>query len=115
MSYTVSSSIIRHDLDKASFSFSVNNFLEAKSTMKTGEKIKSMDFSIGASKFNIVIWPNGDEDKNKEFTSVFLYNVSDHEVTIDYTISVGSLASAEWGEFMLMAWWGVMFAVCSFV
>ena len=98
MSYTTSSSITRLDLDKASFSFSINNLPEAKSITKTGEKIKSMDFSIGASEFSIGIYPNGDEDMNDddEFTSVFLYNDSDHDVTVDFTISIGSLVSKTW-------------------
>ena len=71
MTYISNSSITRHDLDKASFSFSFNN-LEAKSAMKTGKDISSELFSIGASKFNISIYPNGDEDS--EFMSVFLCN-----------------------------------------
>ena len=92
MPYT-SSSITRLGLDKASFSFSINNFTTAKSITKTGQEIRSMDFSIGASKFNIAIFPNGEDDEVDEFTSVFLNNESAHEVTMDYTISIGRFAS----------------------
>ena len=49
MSYTTSSSITRQDLDKASFSFSINKFPDAKRIKKAGEFIKSDTFSIMAS------------------------------------------------------------------
>ena len=127
MSYTTSCSIVRHDLDKASFNFTINNFPKAKSIMKTGDEIQSIDFSIGGSKFYIGIYPNGDEHENNEFLSVYnvqctMYNVqctlyihnkSDHrhKVTVDYTISIGRSSSAEaiiikphngygWGQFV---------------
>ena len=91
MSYTTSSSITRQDLDKASFSFSINNFPDAKRTRKkTGEFIKSDTFSIMASKFNIAVYPSGGRDEDSGFVSVFLFSASDHTVTVDYTFTVGS-------------------------
>ena len=113
MSYTTSCSIVRHDLDKASFNFTINNFPKAKSIMKTGDEIQSIDFSIGGSKFYIGIHPNGDEHKNNEFLSVYIHNKSDHKVTVDYTFSIGRLMSSSaediiikphdgygWGQFV---------------
>ena len=113
MSYTTSCSIVRHDLDKASFNFTINNFPKAMSIMKTGDEIQSIDFSIGGSKFYIGIHPNGDEHKNNEFLSVYIHNKSDHRVTVNYTISIGRLMSSSaediiikpydgygWGQFV---------------
>ena len=95
MSYTTNSSITRQDLDKASFSFSINNFPDAKRTKKkTGEFIKSDIFSIMASKFIIDVYPSGWSDEDSGFVSVFLHNVSDHTVTVNYTLTVGSEVSS---------------------
>ena len=95
MSYTTNSSITRQDLNKASFSFSINNFPDAKRTKKkTGEFIKSDIFSIMASKFIIDVYPSGWSDEDSGFVSVFLHNVSDHTVTVNYTLTVGSEVSS---------------------
>ena len=93
MSYTTNSSINRQD--KASFSFSINNFPNAKQSKKTGEGIVSKIFSIMASRFAIVVYPNGERDEDSGFVSVFLHNVSDHTVTVDYTLTVGSKVLSE--------------------
>ena len=91
MSYTTNSSINRPDLDKASFSFSISNFPDAKKSKKTGEKIESKIFSIMASRFTIGVYPSGGRDEDRGFVSVFLYNVSDHTVKVDFTLTVGSM------------------------
>ena len=91
MPFTTNSSIIRQDQDKASFSFSINNFPDAKRTKKTGEKIESEIFSIMASRLNVSVYPSGRNDKDSGFVSVYLRNVSNHTVTVDYTLTVGNL------------------------
>ena len=60
MSYTTNSSNNWKDLDKTSFSFSINNFPDAKKSKKTGEKIESEIFSIMATKFIIGVYPSGE-------------------------------------------------------
>ena len=60
MSYTTNSSNNSQDLDTASFSFSINNFPDAKKSKKTGEKIESEIFSIMATKFIIGVYPSGE-------------------------------------------------------
>ena len=90
MSYTTNGSINRQGLDKATFSFSFSNFPDAKKSKKTGEKIESELFSSMASRFKIYVYPSGRRDEDSGFVSVFLHNVSDHTVTVDYTLTVGS-------------------------
>ena len=90
MSCTTSSSITPKDVDKAILVLSINNFDKAMNTNKNGQELESNTFSIGASKFNIGIYPSGQKDKDKGFVSVFLNNISEHNVTVKYTMSVGN-------------------------
>ena len=90
MSYTTSSSITRKDLDKATLIFSIDNFAQAKNDKKSGQGLKSETFSIGASKFFLKIHPSGEIDGDQGFVSVFLRNASEHKVTVDYIMSIGT-------------------------
>jgi hypothetical protein len=83
MSYTTSSTIFRKDLDKATLTFCIDNFVQAKNNMKNGQSLSSETFSMGASKFFLRIFPSGKEDKDQGFMSVFLINASEHKVTVN--------------------------------
>ena len=91
MSYTTSCSTTRKDLDKATFLFSINKFAQAKYNKENGQPLESETFSIGASKFSLRMFPSGEAEKDLGFVSLFLMNASEHNVTVEYTLSIGSM------------------------
>ena len=58
MSYTTKSSIFRYDFEKATISFYINTFAEARRVKNIDERIDSEVFSIGASQFCVAVYPS---------------------------------------------------------
>ena len=88
MPYTTSTSITVQAMNKASFSFTINNFPEAKRIKKVNQAIDSEIFSIMASQLSIAVYPSGVEDKAKDYLSVYLHNHSSHKVMVKYSLAV---------------------------
>ena len=88
---------VREEVKTVKMKLEIPNFSEIVVNATQGQGIKSKYFEVGGSKFVLEIFPNGDEQAEKGMLSVFLHNESNHDVLVDYTISVegGNTLSCE--------------------
>ena len=113
MAFNTSSWCVREDVNKAKLKLEIPNFSDVVANTTKGQEISSKQFDVGRSKFTLDISPNGDLGAEEGMFSAFLSNRSNHDVVVDYTISVeeGKVLSVKnekivkgngrgWGDFM---------------
>jgi len=79
---------MQNELKKATFSFEIADFGEAKRKLEKGRYISSKQVVVGRSIFSLEIYPGGDEPAEVGKISVFLSNDSKHDVLIDLIVTV---------------------------
>jgi len=90
---------MQNELKKATFSFEISDFGEAKRKLEKGRCITSKQVVVGKSIFSVEIYPGGDLHTVGDETaavgkiSVFLSNDSKHDVFVDLIITVGGAES----------------------
>ena len=86
---------VREEFNKAKLKLEVPKFSEVVGNTGREVKISSKLFHVGRSKFRLAVYPGGVEETTEQgMFSVYLYNVSNHDVVVDFTIS------ANWGMSM---------------
>ena len=86
---------VREEFNKAKLKLEVPKFSEVVGNTERKVKISSKLFHVGRSKFRLAVYPGGVEETTEQgMFSVYLYNVSNHDVVVDFTIS------ANWGMSM---------------
>ena len=86
---------VREEFNKAKLKLEIPKFSEVVGNTGREVKISSKLFHVGRSKFMLAVYPHGVEETTEQgMFSVYLYNVSNHDVVVDFTIS------ANWGMSM---------------
>ena len=86
---------VREEFNKAKLKLEVPKFSEVVGNTGRKVRISSKLFHVGRSKFRLAVYPGGVEETTEQgMFSVYLYNVSNHDVVVDFTIS------ANWGMSM---------------
>ena len=86
---------VREEFNKAKLKLEIPKFSEVVGNTGREVKISSKLFHVGRSKFRLAVYPGGVEETTEQgMFSVYLYNVSNHDVVVDFTIS------ANWGMSM---------------
>ena len=86
---------VREEFNKAKLQLEIPKFSEVVGNTGREVKISSKLFHVGRSKFRLAVYPGGVEETTEQgMFSVYLYNVSNHDVVVDFTIS------ANWGMSM---------------
>ena len=86
---------VREEFNKAKLKLEVPKFSEVVGNTGRKVRISSKLFHVGRSKFMLAVYPHGVEETTEQgMFSVYLYNVSNHDVVVDFTIS------ANWGMSM---------------
>ena len=86
---------VREEFNKAKLKLEIPKFSEVAGNTGREVKISSKLFHVGRSKFRLAVYPGGVEETTEQgMFSVYLYNVSNHDVVVDFTIS------ANWGMSM---------------
>jgi len=91
MDFNTSSWSVKEDFNQAKLRLEIPNFSDVVGNTRKGQGIKSKLFDVGGSKFVLEIYPNGDLKAEEGMLSVFLNNESNHDVVVDYTISVDGI------------------------
>ena len=71
-----------------SFLLTIENFSDWP--QKTGQFVESQVFCDGDNKWNLRLYPNGDNEENSEFVSLFLHlnQSKDNEISVYYTLAI---------------------------
>ena len=86
---------VREEFNKGKLKLEIPKFSEVVGNTGREVKISSKLFHVGRSKFRLAVYPGGVEETTEQgMFSVYLYNVSNHGVVVDFTIS------ANWGMSM---------------
>ena len=86
---------VREEFNKAKLQLEIPKFSEVVGNTGRKVRISSKLFHVGRSKFMLAVYPHGVEETTEQgMFSVYLYNVSNHDVVVDFTIS------ANWGMSM---------------
>ena len=86
---------VREEFIKGKLKLEIPKFSEVVGNTGREVKISSKLFHVGRSKFRLAVYPGGVEETTEQgMFSVYLYNVSNHDVVVDFTIS------ANWGMSM---------------
>ena len=96
MAFNTSSWSVKEDANKAKLKLEIPNFSEVLGNTRKDQEIRSKQVAVGGSKFALSVCPKGWDGmgwkgykKAEEgMLSAFLENESDHDVVVDYTISV---------------------------
>ena len=96
MAFNTSSWCVREDVNKAKLKLEIPNFSKVVANTTKGQEINSKQFDVSGSKFALKIYPSGSQHAKKEMFSVFLHNGSNHDVVVDYTISVEGGVTFSW-------------------
>ena len=88
MTLNTSSWSVKENFNKAKLKFVIPDFSDLVCNTRKGDGIKSKQCDVGGSKFALMIYPNGSRNAEEGMLSVFLHNESNHDVVVDYTISV---------------------------
>ena len=88
MVFKTSSWSMKEEVNKAKLRLEISNFSDAVGNTRRGQGVKSKQFDVGGSKFALKIFPNGDLEATKGMLSAYLYNESNHDVVVGFTISV---------------------------
>jgi len=66
------------------------NFGKKMKTWANGREICSLPFLVSKSEFQLLIFPNGDDEDCKNCVSVFLLNINSWDVKVNFEIEIGS-------------------------
>ena len=97
MAFNTSSRSVKEGVNKAKLKFEIPNFRDVVGKTRKGQVISSKQCDVGESKFALVIYPNGTQLAEKGMMSAYLLNESNHDVVVDFKISVerGNTVSGE--------------------
>ena len=96
MAFNTSSRSVKEGVNKAKLKFEIPNFRDVVGKTRKGQVISSKQFDVGESKFALVIYPNGTQLAEKGMMSAYLRNESNHDVVVDFTISVEGGNTESW-------------------
>jgi len=88
MTFNASSWSVKKDFNKAKLRLEIPNFSEVLGNTKRGQKIRSKQFEVGGSKFAFAVYPKGDEGAEEGKLSALLWNESNHDIEVNYSIIV---------------------------
>jgi len=97
MAFNTSSWSVKEEVNKAKLKLVIPNFSEVLGNTSRGQGVISKQFDVGGTKFALEIYPKGYQGAEEGMLSAFLCNQSNHDVVVDFTISVegGNTKSAE--------------------
>ena len=96
MAFNTSSRSVKEGVNKAKLKFEIPNFRDVVGKTRKGQAISSKQCDVGESKFALVIYPNGTQLAEKGMMSAYLRNESNHDVVVDFTISVEGGNTESW-------------------
>ena len=113
MAFNTSSWSVKEDANKAKLKLEIPNFSEVLGNTRKDQEIRSKQVAVGGSKFALSVCPKGYKKAEEGMLFAFLENESDHDVVVDYTISVegGNSMSAQnckIAKNTSMGWWNFM-------
>ena len=73
----------------------IKDFKREMKIRKPGEKLESQSFQLKGQSFCVSVFPSGRDSESKDHVSVFLYNLEDRDVMVDYEFCVGG---ESWGR-----------------
>ena len=81
---------ISNDVDTVEYRIKIKQFRERMEKWKPGRKLTNLSpFYFMNSKFELQICPNGKNDDNKDFVSIFLMNENNEDLYVSYSMSLG--------------------------
>ena len=97
MAFNTSSWSVKEEVNKAKLKLEIPNFSDVVGNTSKGQRVISQQFDVGGAKFALKMYPNGQQGAEEGMLSAFLGNESNHDVVVDFTISVegGKEKSAE--------------------
>ena len=110
MAFNTSSWSVKEEVNKAKLKLEIPNFSDVVGNTSKGQRVISKQFDVGGAKFALKIYPNGEEGAEEGMLSAFLGNESNHDVVVDFTISVegGNKKSDESAKIKKGSSWGWM-------
>ena len=96
MAFNTSSWSVKEEVNKAKLRFEIPNFSDVVGNTTKGQDLGSKQFDVGGSKFALGIYPKGVQQAKKGMMSAFLRNESNHDVEVDFTISVEGGNAKSW-------------------
>jgi len=110
MAFKVSSWSMKEEVNKAKLKLEIPNFSDVVGNTSKGQRVISQQFDVGGAKFALKIYPNGQQGAEEGMLSAFLGNESNHDVVVDFTISVegGNKKSDESAKIKKGSGWGWM-------
>ena len=108
MAFNTSSWSVKEEVNKAKLKLVIPNFSEVLGNTSRGQGVISKQFDVGGTKFALEIYPKGYQGAEEGMLSAFLCNQSNHDVVVDFTISVeGGHGKGPWhGGLCQRALWG---------
>ena len=79
---------MKEDFDEVKLKLEIPNFSYIMDNINNGDEISSKLFDIGRSEFSLRVFPNGNTVEEEGFLSAFLRNECNHDIVVDYIISV---------------------------
>lgn len=81
---------VSNGVDRVEYRIKVKQFRERMEKWKPGRKITNVSkFHYLDSEFELIIYPNGYDDGNKGFVSIFLKSNNSHDLYVTYSMSMG--------------------------
>jgi len=98
MAFKTSSWSMKEEVNKAKLKLEIRNFSDVVSNTSVGQQISSKQFDVGRTKFGLNIYRNGNGRQEIEMgmVSAYLRNESNHDVVVDFTISVEGGNTHRW-------------------
>ena len=110
MAFNTSSWSVKEEVNKAKLKLEIPHFSDVVGNTSKGQRVISQQFDVGGAKFALKIYPNGQQGAEEGMLSAFLCNESNHDVVVDFAISVegGNKKSDESAKIKKGSSWGWM-------
>ena len=80
---------ISHDQGMTSYRCQVLSFEDKMRSWKPGRLLRLKSFYVNGVKLRLQVYPNGDSNANRDFTSIFVDSMSPNDIVIDMNLSMG--------------------------
>ena len=80
---------ISHDQGMTSYRCQVLSFEDKMRSWKPGRLLRLKSFYVNGVKLRLQVYPNGDSNANRDFTSIFVDSMSPNDIVIDMDLSMG--------------------------
>ena len=80
---------ISRDQGMTSYRCQVLSFEDKMRRWQPGRALRLKSFCASGVKLRLAVYPNGNINANRNFTSIFLHNDSNEDVKVDFDLSMG--------------------------